>query len=492
MAEQRKPPLSVLHVTSELAPMIKTGGLGDVAWALPKALRNHGVDARILMPAWPGVLDRANDSGGLRKRAAGIVNVALDWRVYSAKVWRAVYNGLSVYILEQPELFRSEEIYPADTEPVSARPFIFLSLAAFELPRAIGWKPRIYHAHDWPTAALPAAMRWHRHYARETAGSRVIFTIHNIAYQGTFDPSGIDGWGFRQEAYNSLDPESMEFYGELNLMKGALNTCGAITTVSPRYSQEILTPEYGYGLDGVIRSRQNVLRGILNGIDSDTWSPGADSLINKTYSARSMSGKAACKKAMLKKIGWEEDGRPVLAFIGRLTEQKGIDIMLGALEKLPPEKARCVIVGSGSDYYGRKLSDITARREGSVLAFTDFCEERAHMTYAGSDILLMPSRFEPCGLSQMIACAYGTIPVVRKTGGLADTVSDADDDAGGNGFVFNDYTPAALLGALLRALDAKSTPKRWKRIVGNAMKKDFSWEASAAEYMALYDSMHGS
>lgn len=489
MAEKPELPISVLHVASEMAPLIKTGGLGDVAGALPKVLRGHGADARVLMPAWPGVLDAADGCGYLRSRAAGDISVALDWRVYTAKVWKAVCGGLPVYILEQPELFNSERIYPDSTAPRAALPFIFLSLAAFELTRTIGWTPRLYHTHDWQTAALPAAMRWHRRYARDTGKIGSVFTIHNIAYQGIFDPSGVEDWGFHPQAYSQLDPESMEFYGGLNLMKGALTTSDAITTVSPRYSREILLPEYGFGLDGVIRSRQNALTGILNGIDRDVWNPETDRLIAGNYSADIPAGKMECRKAMFEKFAWKDDGRPVLAFVGRLTEQKGIDIMLGALEKLPAEKAHVVMVGSGDDYYNGKLSAFAARRKGSVHVITDFSEEGAHMVYAGSDIFLMPSRFEPCGLSQMIACAYGSVPVVRATGGLADTVFDADRDTAGNGFVFTDCTPDALLGAIHRAINAFYEPECWGRIVRNAMTKDFSWEASAAEYMKLYRSM---
>lgn len=489
MNGNKEAPLKVLHVTSELAPLIKTGGLGDVAGALPKAERRQGTDARAVIPAWPGVLDRASDGRHLRRRAAGNINVALDWRVYAATLWKAVYDGLPVYILEQPELFGNEKIYPETAEPKAALPFIFLALASLELPGATGWEPSLYHAHDWPSAALPAAMRWHRHYARDAGGGSSVFTIHNIAHQGIFDPSGIDGWGFLPEAYNPLDPESMEFYGGLNLMKGALTSCGAITTVSPRYSREILTPEYGCGLDGVIATRRNVLKGILNGIDRDVWNPRTDRLIAENYGVGETAGKVACKKALLESLGWEDDGRPVITFVGRLAEQKGVDIMLDALEKLPPEKARSVIIGSGSEYYNGKLSAFAAKHAASARAITSFSEDAAHEAYAGSDILLMPSSFEPCGLSQMIACAYGAVPVVRATGGLADTISDADENADGNGFVFDDYTADALLGAIYRALDARRSPERWGMIVSRAMKKDFSWDASAAEYIALYRSM---
>lgn len=479
---------TVLHVSSEFAPLIKTGGLGDVAAALPKALRRRGADARAVIPSWPGVLDKANELGYLRKRPAGVISIALNWRVHTAKVWKAVCDGLPVYILDQPELFGSENIYPESTDPDAALPFIFLSLAPFELPSVTGWSPRFFHTHDWPSAALPAAARWHRYYARKAEGCRSVFTIHNIAHQGIFEPTGLEGWGFTHEAHNPFDPGSMEFYGKLSLMKGALTACGAITTVSPRYAREIQTPDYGFGLDGVILANKHKLKGILNGIDADIWNPETDMLIAKNYSADKPAGKAACRRAMLDRFGWKEDGRPVLAFVGRLAEQKGIDIMLGALENLQ-ERARAIIIGSGNEHYNSKLAGFAEQRPDSVHAITSFSEENAHITYAGSDMLLMPSCFEPCGLSQLIACAYGTIPVVRETGGLADTVFDADTNADGNGFVFSEYRTDQLLGAISRALDAYGSPKRWQGILKNAMRKDFSWDASAAEYLDLYNSM---
>lgn len=478
----------VLHVVSELAPLIKTGGLGDVAAALPKALRRRGADARAVIPAWPGVLDKASDLGCLRKHPVGEISVALNWRAYTAKIWKAVCDGVPVYILDQPELFCRENIYPESAEPDAALPFIFLSLAPFELPAVTGWVTPFFHTHDWQSAALPAALRWHRYYARKAAGCHSVFTIHNIAHQGIFEPTELESWGFRREAYSPLDQDSMEFYGNLSLMKGALTSCDAITTVSPRYSREIQTPDYGFGLDGVIRTHKNKLKGILNGIDLDIWNPETDKLIAKNYSASKPDGKIECRRAMLKKIGWEEDKRPVLAFVGRLAEQKGVDIMLEALENLT-RQTRAVIIGSGNDYYNGKLAHFARRNADSVYAITGFNEENAHIVYAGSDILLMPSYFEPCGLSQLIACAYGTVPVVRATGGLADTVFDADANADGNGFVFSGYKSDELSRAVHRALDAYGSQKRWRKIVKNAMGKNFSWDASAAEYLDLYNSL---
>lgn len=488
MTENPNFSLRVLHVLSEITPFKKTGGLGDVAASLPKALCQQGIDARSVMPAWPGVLDMARDMGCLRKRSLGQLNVALNYRAYTAKVWKAVCDNTPIYILDQPELFGNERIYPDSMDAAGALPFIFLSLAPFELPEVVGWKPQFLHAHDWQTAALPAALRWHKYYSHKSNGDYdSVFTIHNLAYQGVFSPEGLDGWGFSQAAYNPFEQDSLEYYGQVNLMKGALTTCEAITTVSPRYSWEIQTQDLGCGLDGVILTHRDRMNGILNGIDYDIWNPETDKFIAKNYSADNLSGKKACRKAMFKKFGWKYDELPVVAFIGRLAEQKGIDIMLEALEHLLPEEVHIVIIGSGDEYYNRKVINFTKDHDGEVYTLIGFDEETAHMTYAGSDIFLMPSRFEPCGLSQMISCAYGTIPVVHATGGLADTVIDADYSEDGTGFLFMEYCQDELLRAIHRALDAKAAPERWKRVVSNAMRVDFSWAASASEYVNLYN-----
>lgn len=488
MAANHASSLGVLHVTPELAQLKKTGGLGDVASALPKALRRGGADARAVMPAWPGVLDEANERGYLSKRPLGQISVALNYRAYGAKVWKALVGELPVYLLDQPELFSSANIYPDDMEADSVLPFIFLSLAPLELPGAARWKPRVLHAHDWPTAALPSALRWHKHYAPENEGVyKTVFTIHNLAHQGIFDNRLLEGWGFKEAAYSPLDSGSLEYYGRGNLMKGALSTSDAVTTVSPGYAEEIRTPGYGVGLDGVIRARGDKLRGILNGIDGEIWNPAADRLIAKNYSAERPAGKAACRGDLLKKIDWEEDGRPILVFIGRLVEQKGLDIMLEALKELLPEEARAVVVGSGDNSSVLALEQLAEENPGSAHIFSGFNEEMAHAAYAGSDILLMPSRFEPCGLSQMIACAYGTIPAARATGGLADTITDPGEGADGTGFLFGDYEAGALLHAVRRALAAKKTPRRWTEIMNNAMRRDFSWDTSAGAYLRLYN-----
>ena len=478
--------LKVLHIAPECSPLAKTGGLGDVVGTLPKALKKQNIDARVLLPAWPGVIEKAAKIGKLNKEPLGEISVALNWRAYTASVLEADIDGLHVYLLEQPELFYDPCIYPEKLDPETILPFVFLSFASFELPKLTGWKPQFLHSHDWTTAPVSAALRWHRYYSTFNEDYDTVFTIHNLAFQGIIDPSVIDGWGFSPKAYSNLDSDSMEFFGRLNMMKGAITTSEAFTTVSPSYSWDMQTLNGGLGLDGVIVAHREKLRGIINGIDYDIWNPETDRFIPSNYSLKNMSGKEECKRTLLKECGWEDDGKPVLIFVGRLTEQKGIDIMIQGLRPFLAKKARCIIVGSGSDIYTRMIKEFEKENPYSLHAILEFNEEMAHLTYAGGDILIMPSLFEPCGLSQLIAFAYGTIPVARATGGLADTVIDADGSTDGTGFLFTDYSSAEFKKAIERALAAKKDNKKWGGIVRNAMSADFSWDNSAKAYAELY------
>ncbi|HAH69767.1 MAG TPA: glycogen synthase, partial [Synergistaceae bacterium] len=398
----------------------------------------------------------------------------------------AEVNGLHIYLLGQPELFSDPCIYPEKLDAVTVLPFIFLSFAPFELLRLTGWKPQFLHAHDWTTAPVSAALKWHRYYSYFNGDYDTVFTIHNLAFQGIISPSVLEGWGFSPRAFSNLDTDSLEYFGQVNMMKGAITTTEAFTTVSPNYSWDIQTPNGGLGLDGVIVAHKNKLRGIINGIDYDIWNPKTDSLLPANYSIGDMGGKEECRRALLKECGWKEDRRPILIFVGRLTEQKGIDIMLDGVRPFLAKKARFVIVGSGNDLYTRKVFEFRKEYPHSVHEILEFNEAKAHLAYAGGDMLLMPSLFEPCGLSQLIAFAYGTIPVARATGGLADTVIDADGSPDGTGFLFKDFSHEELQKAIDRALAAKDDGTRWDGIIRNAMGSDFSWDNSAKAYAELY------
>ena len=478
--------LKVLHIAPECSPLAKKGGLGDVVGTLPKALKKQSIDARVLIPAWPGVLEKAEEIGRLKREPIGEISVALNWRAYTASVLEAEVNGLHIYLLDQPELFSDPCIYPEKLDAVTVLPFIFLSFAPFELLRLTGWKPQFLHAHDWTTAPVSAALKWHRYYSYFNGDYDTVFTIHNLAFQGIISPSVLEGWGFSPRAFSNLDTDSLEYFGQVNMMKGAITTTEAFTTVSPNYSWDIQTPNGGLGLDGVIVAHKNKLRGIINGIDYDVWNPKTDSLLPANYSIGDMGGKEECRRALLKECGWKEDRRPILIFVGRLTEQKGIDIMLDAVRPFLAKKARFVIVGSGNDLYTRKVFEFRKEYPHSVHEILEFNEAKAHLAYAGGDMLLMPSLFEPCGLSQLIAFAYGTIPVARATGGLADTVIDADGSPDGTGLLFKDFSHEELQKAIDRALAAKDDGTRWDGIIRNAMGSDFSWDNSAKAYAELY------
>jgi starch synthase len=476
----------VLHITPEMAPFAKQGGLGDVLGALPKAMVAHGVDARVLMPAFPGVVESVKKNGYPISRLPEKIYAALDWKVYSSAVLQVDVDGLSVYLLEQPELFNNPKIYPMSLNLETVMPFAFLSMAGLELPGAAGWKPDIIHVHDWFTSILPIALRWHRHYRAMRPDYDVVLTVHNLAYQGVIEQSVLAAWGLTSEAF-SMD--SMEFYGQANILKGGIIASDAVTTVSPRYSWDIQTPDGGFGLHGLFKSLRGKLTGILNGIDYEVWHPDIDAALPARYSADDMSGKAVCKKHLLERCGWSDDGRPIVLFVGRLVQQKGVDILFTSIERMLGESCRAVVIGSGLSQYedwARELADL---HPDNFWCFIGFGEDLAHLAYAGSDILLMPSLFEPCGLSQMIAMAYGTVPVIRNTGGLSDSVIDFDGSPDGTGFIFSDYTAEELAQAAYRAIDAFGDKNRWFAVVRNAMTADFSWATSTGAYIGLYDNL---
>jgi starch synthase len=479
-------PIRTLHVAVEMAPLVKQGGLGDVLGALPKALRGRSVDARVLLPAYPGAMDYLKEHGIEAKRLPERVYAALNWRVYSADVFETEVGGVPVYLLDQPELFSNPSVYPQSLSRVSVMPFAFLAMAALELPKRAGWKPDIFHVHDWSAAILPITLRWHKHYRALRPEYDVVFTIHNLAHQGMIDAASLTSWGMTKEAF-SID--GLEFYGQANLLKGGLVSSDAITTVSPHYSWDIQTPEGGFGLHGVFGSLKGKLRGILNGIDYDVWSPSKDPLIPARFSVKDLSGKAECRKKLIEMCHWEDDGKPIVAFVGRLVQQKGIDILFTMLDWFMVDNFRAVVIGSGMSQYEDWAQQFSRSYPDYFWCFTGFNEEMAHLAYAGSDITVMPSLFEPCGLSQLIGMSYGSIPVVRCTGGLADTVIDFDASPDGTGFVFSDYSTDELLKAMYRATGAYQDKDRWAALVKNAMSADFSWDVSTASYISLYSGL---
>jgi len=479
--------LRALHVASEMAPLIKMGGLGDVVGALPHTMLELGIDGRILLPLWPGVLETLQEMGISTSRESEKVHVSLNWRVYSGEILSALVHGIQVYLLDQPELFQNPRIYPPETTEESVLPFVFLSYAALELEKVINWRPHVIHAHDWPGAFLPGALQWHRHYKQHHGHYDTVLTLHNMAHQCVVKRSALESWGFEPEAFSV---GAMEFYGQVNVLKGGINAAGAVTTVSPQYSWEIQTMKGGFGLDGVLIQNRSKLRGILNGIDYEIWNPAEDPHLPKPYTAKNLGGKRACRKALLERTGLPEENRPIFIFVSRLVEQKGIDLILGSMEALLKKNIQLLILGSGHEAVERAFQEEVRRFPGQVWLHTGFSEPLAHLLYAGGDFLLMPSLFEPCGLSQLIAMRYGTIPVVRAVGGLSDTVLDVEGaPEDGNGFVFLDYSGEELLKAVSRGLALYDKPKEWKALVSRNMEVDFSWRRSARLYQQLYNAL---
>jgi len=478
--------LSVLHVSPEMAPLSKVGGLADVVGSLPAAQRELGVDARVITPSWPDVSGRLRQLAAKFKAGPLPVCVPLQWRAWCGSVSETEIGGVPVYLLEHPGLFDKREIYPAVLDGDSARPFAFLSLAALEPAFPDGWKPDIIHVHDWSTCLAPAALKWHRYYGLLPEKPFTVLTIHNIAYQGSLPLSVLDEWGMAEAAF-SMD--AMEFYGWMNLLKGGIASADALTTVSHNYAKEILTPQFGEGLDGVLGYRRERLDGIVNGIDTVYWDPRTDPLVPANFGPGDMKGKNICRRALFEECGWVSDDRPLLVSIGRLVGQKGMDILLEAVGPLVSAGARLVVIGTGEPEMEKAFAALGKKRQSEVFFRAAFDERLAHLAYAGGDIFLMPSLFEPCGLSQMISMRYGTVPVVRGVGGLADTVSDADAEPHGTGFMFDEYTWEAIVGAVNRALEHFRSPRRWSILRKRCMEKDFSWSRSARDYISLYDSL---
>jgi starch synthase len=456
-----------LHVTPECAPMTKTGGLGDVSEALPEALRAAGVDARTLLPGYPAVLDHV----GKAREAAKLSLLGFACRLLRADPF---------LVLDCPALYMRDggPYQRADGRDWDDNPLRFgvLARAAALLAGSgtpLDWRAQVLHCHDWPSGLAPAYLRG------EAGRAASVMTIHNVAFQGNYDAALLSRLELPPSAY-SID--GVEFYGRLSFLKGGIVYADAVTTVSPTYAHEIQTPELGFGLDGLLRHRRGALTGILNGIDTRTWDPANDPRIVQRYDARSLELKAANKVALQKRMGLDTDARvPVLGVVSRFTHQKGIDLVAVAAEELAAAPAQLAIVGTGERALQESMAAIAARHAGRIAVKVAFDEDLAHAIEAGADLFLMPSRYEPCGLNQMYSQRYGTPPVARATGGLADTVAD-----GITGFLFAEAEKAALVAAVRRALAAYADPERWSSIQRAGMARDFSWSAAARRYAALY------
>ncbi len=480
--------MKVLHVAAEVFPIVKTGGLADVVAALPPALAEQGADVRLLLPGLPPVLDAV-------QVARTVIDVgscfgALRVRLLLA---RMPQTQLPVYVVDAPYLYRRDgspyqdrggEQWPDNLQRFALLGWIAAHLAAEDADPA--WAPQIVHAHDWHAAMACAYMAEHR---PTRAGS--VYTVHNLAFQGLFP---MHDWAMLGLASHLLSPTGLEYHGQLSFMKAGLQFADRVTTVSPSYAREIATHEFGCGLDGVIRGRGSAVSGILNGIDTQVWNPATDSAIATRYDSRRLAGKLDCRRALQAELKLQpDDDALLLALVSRLTEQKGLDLVLAALPELLEAGVQLAVQGNGDPALEAAFRLAMQAHPGRVHSFIGYDEARAHRLVAGADAIAVPSRFEPCGLTQMYGLRYGTLPIVRRVGGLADTVVDATAqalaDGSATGFVFDAATPQALTLAVQRAAALRRQSDQWLAMMDTAMAQPLSWQAPALRYAALYDEL---
>jgi starch synthase len=481
--------MHIVELSSEVHPFVKTGGLADVCGALPVAFDAAGHDVDVFLPGYRRVLHGPWSFGPpaltLHVPAGA---VSREVRVLSL---RLPGSGVRWHVLDCPPLFDRDGLYdsPWGAYADNGERFAVFSRAALAATEAMGVVPDILHAHDWQAGLAPVYLRTLFAGSPAFTATRSVLTLHNIAYQGRFGPDVLPFVGLDRSHFN---PNELEFYGVVSYLKGGAAFADALTTVSPRYAREIQTPEFGEGLEGLLRYRALGLHGILNGIDDRTWNPATDPHLPAHYDREDLSGKAACKRHIQWRFGLPERAEtPLLAFIGRLADQKGIDLLAGVLPDLVAHRdLQVLVLGTGSPSYHGFFTDLRARFPQKVGIFLGFDESLAHRIEAGTDIFLMPSRYEPCGLNQMYSLRYGTVPVVRETGGLADTVVDATPEAiregRATGFVFRDYHPGALAWAIDRALAARGNPMLWQSLQRTGMSQDWSWARSGERYLALF------
>jgi len=480
--------LRICAIASECAPFAKTGGLADVAAALTKYLHAQGHDVRLFMPLYAAI-ERGRFAltplGGLSHLGIGIGPHRYQYSVYSATL---PGTPAPVFLIDCPPLYARAAIY--STAPDEHLRFLALTRIALECCQHLGWSPQLLHCHDWHAALGPLLLRTLYSWDRLFAQTRTVLTIHNIGYQGEFGAAAVGDLALGENGY-LLHQDDLRA-GRINPLKHGCMYADAITTVSPTYAAEIRTPEYGMGLEQVLRDRGASLVGILNGVDYDEWDPRVDRHIGAHYDAATLEVKAALKQQFLARMGLKAGPNTALAgMVSRLAAQKGIDLVLAALPGLLARRdLTLVALGAGDAPYEAAMRELAATFPGRVAFQQGYDEALAHWIEAASDLFLMPSHYEPCGLNQMYSLRYGTVPVVRRTGGLADSVERYDPARGtGTGVLFDPYTAEALTGAIEAALDLHAQPAHWQRMVRNGMARDFSWTRQGAQYVALFERM---
>ena len=484
-------PLNVLVAGAEAVPFIKTGGLADVVDAVARGLAARGHKVMMVLPKY-----RQLKLDGVELKPAGSVVVTVGARTETARLLRAKIAGVDVVLIDHTEHYdRPQGPYEGNgsvyTQDGNDERFAFFSAAALEAARALDFRPDVVHAHDWHAALIPAFLKLMHGADPFFAAAKSVLTIHNIAYQGIYPISSARKFGF--DAYWTLPMAPLEFHGHVNFLKAGIATADAVTTVSPTYAREILTPQFGENLEGALSARTDGVHGILNGIDPELNDPRTDAHISRNYGAEDVAeGKAGNKAWLQKRLGLEENSRaPIFAVASRLAHQKGIDLVVAAIDELVARGAQVVVTGSGDKPLERLLAEAVARHPGKV-ASHPFHETFVRAVYAAADFLLMPSRFEPCGLSQLIAHRYGTLPIVTRTGGLADTVRDLRDDAErGDGVFIRDFTVLSLVEAAEAAIAGYNRPDALAAARATAMSNDASWGPALDAYEALYRGLIG-
>lgn len=480
-----KGPMKVLLVSSEVAPFSKTGGLADVSGSLPVALKQLGCDIRVVTPLYKMV----KESGCTAEKILKGLKVKVGGSFRKGDVSLSFLNGsVKTYLIEKDQYFNREYLYGTTKGDYSdnATRFTFFSLMVLKLCKEIGFRPDIIHCNDWQSGLIPAYLRKVYQDDPFFAHTGVLFTIHNLAYQGSFPKEKIALTGLPPEIFT---PEGIEFWGKLSFLKAGIVYSEVINTVSQAYSREIQTPEYGCGMEGILAYRKDDLFGIINGVDYKTWNPEKDTFIAANYSKDNLSGKSQCKADLISQFGLHKslNNHPLLGMISRLADQKGFDLVAEIMEDLMDLDVGFVLLGTGEQKYHKLFLDIAKKYPEKAGIKLTYDNTLAHKIEAGCDMFLMPSKYEPCGLNQIYSLRYGTIPVVRATGGLDDTIKDYTlSSEEGNGFKFTNYTPREFLDKVREALKIYERRDVWLKLVKKVMSLDFSWENSARQYMDLY------
>ena len=483
--------MKILIASSEVVPFAKTGGLADVCGALPRSLEALGHEVFVFLPAYTGV----RDAGQPFQETGLELNVPIGSSLVSGRLLKSQLPGsnVTVFGIENADYFSRPELYGEGGEDYkdNCERFVFFCRAVLDAVRILDWKPDLVHANDWQTGLIPALLKTEFGGTPFYENVASLLTIHNLAYQGSFWHWDMLLTGLDWKYFNW---KQMEFFGRLNLLKTGIVFSDAISTVSPTYAVEIQTPEHGCGLDGVLRYRSDVLSGILNGIDANDWNPATDKNIVVNYDVGSWEqGKSACKSALRQERGLPDSNEPLIGIVGRLASQKGWTLIIPVMEQwLAESNVQWVVLGTGQPEYHDALNQLARQYPEKLSLELGFSNKLAHQIESAADMFLMPSQYEPCGLNQMYSLAYGTIPIVRSTGGLADTVVDTNEETiangSANGYCFGDFSVGALAEALNRAVGAyRSYPDVWKQLVTTGMRQDWSWNASAKRYSRLYE-----